>query len=381
LTVFAATKDSFTTAEGLLLQSIDGFGFRPTVVFAWWARQPQSGVARGNAGGIGFWTEEESGAVAWVSDDGKASTSAARLAESAALLGVSEAGDVTLRARVESFDQDGVTLRYTTIPAESWVVHVLAFGGSMESDRLGWMHSPPTAVSNETGPWPAKDDLVLVLAAPLELGVVARSLEVMFGAADTRSAAVSGFTSPDGSPPGAVTGIQRCGPIPLALPALGRQTQFCYISLDGLRAKVGTDVSPLGRGSRYTRVGFRPEALILFSWGLPSSTAVASIGRLCIGGWASNRSGCVSWDDRNIAAENTMTHAQSSQRDALLVSNTRTGGIHAQATVTAIDDGGFTLDWTNDGGHREFAYVALGGRSEPRRAARVLHQIRRLFPT
>ena len=378
MTAFAAKKDAFKTSKDLVLQSIGGLGFRPAGVVAWWARESQPATRSSNCGGIGFWTEKESAAVAWSSVDGTASSTTARVADSAALLGLSEAGtEVALRAHVESFDQDGVTLRYTTSPEEDWVVHFLALGGSIQDQRVGWISSQSAVVSRKTGFWPTKSGVVLLGVAPLELGVVSRSLAVIFGAADTRSAAVAGYACPDGSPPGDVTGMQRRGATPFAWPTLGGPSQLCYLSLDGLRAKVGTDVSPRDGGRRHTRVGFRPGALILFSWGLPSSPAVASIGRLCIGGWTSDRTGCISWDDRNVKADETRTHARSSLQEPLVVTDTRTGGIHAQATLTSVDDRGFTLDWTNDGGQREFAYVTLGGASTRGRATRALGRISR----
>jgi hypothetical protein len=43
----------------------------------------------------------------------------------------------------------------------------------------------------------------------------------------------------------------------------------------------------------------------------------------------------------------------------LVIGDTRSDGTHAQARVISIDDGGFTLDWENDGKRREFVYVAL----------------------
>ena len=45
----------------------------------------------------------------------------------------------------------------------------------------------------------------------------------------------------------------------------------------------------------------------------------------------------------------------------LVVTDTQTGGVHAQAALKSIDDRGFTLDWTeSDGKPRQFGYVALG---------------------
>ena len=75
---------------------------------------------------------------------------------------------------------------------------------------------------------------------------------------------------------------------------------------------------------------------------------------------ARGEAGCVSWDDRNVDAPETAKHVRSSGAHVLVVADTRTGGIHAQAELVSLDEGGFTLDWTaSDGTAREFVYVAL----------------------
>ena len=376
MNAFTAAKGSFTAAKGRELQSVDGLGFRPFAVVAWWAQQSKAGASRGNRGGIGFWTEAESASMAWASEDGAASTRTARIADDSALLGLNEAGaQVAMRAGVESFDEDGLTLGYGTAPAEDWVVHFLAFGGmAVPGGRVGWISSADVAAI--TGP--EHSDVVLLLPVPAELGVISRNLIVALGAAGRRGAAVAGYICPDDARPGEVTGVQRHGAAVFDWPGED-ESRLCHLLLDGVRAKVGIDVSPAGPGSRRTRVGFRPEALLLFSWGLSASADVRTIGRLCIGGWASGRTGCISWDDRNVEARETSTHARSSTEHGLVVSDTRTGRVHAEATLTAVDERGFTLDWSNDGGHREFAYVALSGRDTRGRASRAVDRISRLL--
>lgn len=53
MTGFAAAKGSFTTTMDHDRQSIEGLGFRPLAVVAWWARQASAGTKWGNRGGIG----------------------------------------------------------------------------------------------------------------------------------------------------------------------------------------------------------------------------------------------------------------------------------------------------------------------------------------
>ena len=138
-----------------------------------------------------------------------------------------------------------------------------------------------------------------------------------------------------------------------------------------MRAIVGVDRSPTRPGAVVTRVGFRPSALLFFSWGLGASATPRGIGRLCLGAAAAGEAGCVSWDDRNVTSPETATRVRSSGTHVLVVVDTRTGGIHAQAELASVDEGGFTLDWTvSDGTAREFVYVALGAAAASGRAPR-----------
>jgi|RhiMetdeSRZDD1v2_1073273.scaffolds.fasta_scaffold05486_2 hypothetical protein len=323
-------------------QTIDRLGFRPAALVAWWSRQDGHGVGSGNRGGIGFWTSEHCAAVAWASEDGTPDARTAHAAEPVAILGLAGAsGEVAMRAQVE-FGPDGVTLTWTPPPMEPWLVHFLALGGaSIRSAQVGWAPSAPAAGGAD-----------LVLVAP------AGGATIGIGAGDGRRRAAAGYSVAPGSAPGAVSGAQRTD---ASIVDLGRPVRrACYLALAGVRAKVGADVSPTRPGPRQTRVGFRPEALLLFSWGLAASRRPRGIGRLCLGGAAGPESGCVGWDDRNATAEVTATHVRSSGDDVLVVADTRTGGIHARAKLTGADDGGFTLDWSAaDVVRRQFAYVAL----------------------
>ena len=360
LTGLLAAKGSFITT-GLERQYLGGIGFRPLAVVSWWACQPASGSARGNRGGIGFWADGESASVAWASRDGNTSTGTSQLADRAALLGLDREGAApALKAVVESFDDDGLTLRFPTPPTESWTVHFLALGGSARGE-VGWATSPPSLPARTRV---SRSPLVLLVPAPHETGVVVRELAVGFGAEGTHGRAAAGYFCRDRDVPGRPAGAQRSDVAHLDWPD-GREPRYCYLRVGGVHAKVATDVSPAASGVRRTRVGFRPEALVLFSWGLSASPAWKTMGRLCLGGVSGADSGCVSWDDRDGDPDETMTHVWSSTERALVVTDSRTGALHAHATVAALDAGGFALDWVSDGKRREFAYVALTAR-DPR---------------
>jgi hypothetical protein len=263
-------------------------------------------------------------------------------------------------------------------------VHYLALGGaSLSSGRVGWL-APERRVALEA----RHGDLLLFAPASAE-PIPVPNLAVGIGAAAGRSQAGAAFASRDGAEAGDVAGAQRDDAAILVVrdattmatvgrtvrsglrnvavrwspvaPAAGR---VAYLALAGLRCKVGVDVSPPAPGSRSTKgIGFRPEAVLLFSWGLHAKREPTDIGRLCVGGATSpSASGCAGWDDRDVDARPSTTHVCSSTNDVLLVTNTQNGGIHAAASLASIDDDGFTLEWTrSDGLQREFAYVAVAG--------------------
>jgi len=249
-----------------------------------------------------------------------------------------------------------------------------------------------------------RGDLLLLVPTPAETGVHAEGLGIGIGAASGRHQAGAGYSSPYGAPPGSVTGMQRSGSAVIVPNSLGGPSMIgsvrrrrghdpaiewsglgyprpglCYLALQGLRAKVGTEISTAAPGQRRTRVGFRPEALLVFSWGLAASVQPKGIGRLCLGGASARESGCNSWDDRNIDAQETSTHVVSSTSDALVITDTQTGGVHARAALDSIDDSGFTLDWTeSDGKLRQFAYIAMSEQKAEDRVSRLLgRRIRR----
>jgi hypothetical protein len=276
-------------------------------------------------------------------------------------------------AEIETFAEDGVILRWTTPPAESWTVHYLALGEPVSASRAGWL-SPGEALD------PASADLVLLVPGPSE--EEEGGLLVGIGAATRDRQAVAAYAARTGDKPGTVVAAQRHDAAAVAFDpgsdfaSLGRLTpgytlewdrtpaarRFAYLAITGVRAKVGTAQSPTRPDTRRTRVGFRPEALLAFTWGSLARDRPARIGRMSLGTAVSDTSTCASWDDCNVETEETRTHAASSD-DLLLVADTQTGGIHAQAVVSALDDRGFTLDWhRSDGRRREFHYVALAGR-------------------
>jgi hypothetical protein len=294
-----------------------------------------------------------------------------------------------LRAEVD-FGEGGFSLRVIRAEA-AWRVHYLAVGGADVRAEARW-------VSAQGGPGEQRvalglrPDLLLLASAALPArGAVARGLSITLGASSGPGAQVSAAcASPDGAAPGSVAGAQRADAAIVSvttgaeLDALARvrerdehgftlhwergssvPRQVLCLALAGTRCKVAAWSSPVRPGRRTIRgMRLQPRAFVCFSWGLGASAAASHIGRLSLGGATSHASqGAVCWDDRNTAESATATHVHSSSEDVLLVSDTRTGALHAAATVASFNRRRVTLEWSrSDGSVREFLYVALGAR-------------------
>jgi hypothetical protein len=383
---FAAAKGAFVVEAGTGRQALS-LGFEPSAVIFWWGETAAEGVARGNSGGLGFCAAQQA-AASWVSADGVTPTQTASCADEVALLGIDPAGAISIRGDV-ALAPDGFAVAWSPSPSSAWTVHYLALGGSDLAAAVDWLESPRASGRQLVRGLGFEPQLLLLAPTGAEtLGRPQRGLIAGIGAASRRAQAGASYVSRDGANEGEVGGAQRSDAVLVAtadraeLAALGRLRSFApggfevdwsvvwptphrvpYLAIGGVRCKVGTARGPVSPGTKRVRVGFRPEALLLFTWGLSPRNEPTDIGRLCIGGATAEALGCVSWDDRDVPATTTSTHVCSSTRDVLLVTNTQTGGIHAAASTASFDRRGFTLDWGDSDGHeRELAYVALAGR-------------------
>jgi hypothetical protein len=234
-------------------------------------------------------------------------------------------------------------------------------------------------------------DLVLLVPSGVEKpGDRADGTLLSLGTATDESAqAASAFLSTGAGTPGRSGSSQRTGRV-VALPFSRSSGRLVSTDADGFtlewtgdmselgsvlclavkggRYKVGADVSPKTPGTKRTAgVGFRPSALLAFSWGLAPSAEAKEVGRLSVGAATASGCGCASWDEEHRTAPPTKAHVHSTDEALILVPNTRTGGVHASAALSKLDDDGFTLDWQrSDGSPRQFVFVAFGSSTAER---------------
>jgi hypothetical protein len=391
-------------------QVLRGLGFRPRAVVAWWTCQSGHGVAAGNRGGLGFWTSSGAVSVGWSSEDGAPEVRASQVTADAALVGFSADGTTLgLTGSLASLDADGLTIAWTIAPTETWIVHFLALGGDGLTDARAGL-STVDGAATQSALDSLETDASLVLVAPARGGSddVSRDGSIVgLGARSFSQQVACAYSVQSGATPGDVAGAQRHG-VSIVLPELDRATcsgvlggrfgaatiqwsdppgrahRVCHLTLEGIRVHVGVALSPTEPGKRRTRIGFRPDAILFFSWGLGAAQETKRIGRLCVGA-ASARDVlvCGGWDDRNAEDSRTGTHVVSSTDEVLVVTDTQSGGVHAAASVCEIGRRGFRLAWAaSDGKTREVLFIALGAHTQAsgnalRRVASVIDFRRR----
>jgi hypothetical protein len=365
-------------------------GFEPKAVVLWWTRQSDEGVVKGNEGGIGFWAPGSSGvATGWTSANG-VSRSRAYSAHGHSVV-ICPTGTSTNRCpegRIGSVHEDGFVFAWVVPPDTRIMCHFLALGGEAIHAQTGSLTLPEGGGRVDVPLRDIRPDVIFVCPAGATAGAAVGSL-AGFGASDGRRQAATSYSVADGALPGRVATAQRTDAV-LVLAAherklLGRARlrtsrrpsldwvpaervgcDLLYLAVTGLRCRVGATEAPPARSTRRVRrLGFRPCALVFSTWGLAPSRDAKRIGRLALGAVSTepSRSVCASWDDRPINAPETATHARSSATEAVVVADSRTGGVHAAASVDSVDDDGFTLAWTvSDTPRRQVLYVALGAR-------------------
>jgi hypothetical protein len=396
-----AAQGTFVCEPGGRL-AVAGLGFEPRALVAWWAGMAHEGVSPGNRGGIGFWAgTPEAVATGWASEDGVSPASTCTGSSRALLLGLGEPPYAfELKGQVESVHEDGFTVGWEIPPRRSWLVQFLALGGpALEAASVGTFERAGGAISLPP-PLDRRPDAVLFSpSTPLE--ELHPHLVAGLGGTDGTRQVSAGYVAFDAAPPGTVVGAQLSDAA-LVVPgehdvlrvhverrrrkartiavAWGGPEAPCesatFLALQGLRSRVGTASAPHGSGEkRVGGIGFRPEALVFFTWGLAPSAATKHIGRLCVGAAAcdTRQSGAMAWDDRNVEALVSATHAHASGDAVLVVPDTQTGGRHAAASLASVDGDGFTLSWSEaDEDERRFAYLALAGRPPARGVRRLL---------
>lgn len=387
---------------------IENIGFRPRALLLWWSLQADFGTALGNRGGIGVTAgSSEAAATAWAADDVTPGV-LSRWSGNTALLGFD--GPLATGPALggnASWTDDGFVLEHVDDTVGTWHVHYLALGGA--ELRHAVVRPCPLERSGRAavGGLGFKPDLLLFLpAAGGNPSEPESGLVQAIGAASAVEAQVSAsFTASVHDSRISVSGTQRTGAVVALADPTGSGDLTAYarvVSFDSdgftLEARLrGSAPLPLAclalAGGRYAvrqaaaprtpkrtvsrGIGFEPSGLLAFTWGLEASAEVKDIGRLCLGA-ASARldAGCVTWAVRNRRAWPPEPRVRSTTECLVEVLDTRSGNLHARASLESVRLDQFTLEWhVPDGSRRAFAYVAFGSAARPRRFGDLLRDV------
>jgi hypothetical protein len=389
---------------------IEEIGFRPRALLLWWSLQTDLGTATGNRGGIGVTAgSSEEAAAAWAADDATPGV-LSRWSGDTALLGFE--GPLVTGAALggsASWTDNGFALEHVEDTVGTWQVHYLALGGTelQHSTVRSWsLERSGRAAFGGLGFRP--DFLLFLPGAGGNLSEPESGLVHAVGAASAVEEQVSvAFTASVHDSRISVSGTQRTGAVvALADPTdSGELTAYArVVSLESdgftleaqLRGSAPLRLACLALGGgRYAArpaaapraprrvvskgIGFEPSGLLAFSWGLEASAEVKDIGRLCLGA-ASARAdaGCLTWAMRNRRAWPPEPRVRSTTESLIEVLDTRSGGLHARASLESTRLDRFTLEWhVSDGFRRAFAYVAFGSAACPRGVGDLLRDVLR----
>lgn len=361
--------------------------FQPRALILWWCRDAGAGCT----GGIGFATDGcGEASTAWAADDALAPGVLSRWGAEAPLLFHEDprAPEASYRGQVR-FVERGFSVGYDREPAEPWLVHYLALGGTdvhaavrnFVLDRTG------TCAVSGLGFTPG------IVLATIGAGSTAREpqsgLAVGFGAAAGLSRqAAGGFVARADAGQTIARGVQctdALAVLPVAAMSAGIAAHSRLVSFDrdgftletahltselplAVLALEGGDYT-VGLGtasSRATAVGFEPAGALLFGTGLTATAHARDIGRLCLGGFSRDQSaGCISWSVRARGAWPLEPRSRSTTEAAFEVTDTTSAELHARAMLSSLGRRRFSLSWpVRDRAPRDFGYVAFG--PEPR---------------
>lgn len=365
----------------------EDLAFQPRALVVWWCREPSAGCT----GGIGFATDGEGEAcTAWTADDALAPGVLSRLGSETALLLCDDprAPDAPIRGRIH-FTNRGFSIQCDRPPDHAWLVHYLALGGSdVRGAAVRSLVLDGAGVSAVASLGFAPGLVLATAGAGSGAGEPRSDLSVTFGAAaEPNQQVAAGFVARADGSRTMVRGAQCAGALAVlpaaaesgGLGALVRVVSFdrggftvgavdatSQISLATLAIGGGRYRAGIGRArSRSAAVGFEPAGALLFGTGLAAMSRARDIGRLCLGGFSSDRgTGCLSWSVRARGAWPLEPRSRSSSESAFEVIDTTSGELHARAIPLNRARRRFSLAWpVRDRYRRDYGYIAFG--SEP----------------
>jgi hypothetical protein len=385
---------SFAKRAGTGTQVVSGVGFTPKAVFFWTggATTADSGFENvdlqqctGISDGVhSFCTAHRSG-------DGLTSSSTAHgYYATAAIVTVDLGGTLNALANMVGFTSDGFTLDWTSsVSADGILIHFIAIGGAAVQARVGNIVSVNSTGNQAiTGVGFEPQSVLFLMDAsatttlpnvstgygPNGIGWATASAQ---GTVDDDSVAplnpsdTTRYQRTDKCVSSYGSGITWEGAMS-SLDADGftinwtvaRVANLGYLALSGLVASVGALTTPAATGTQHTALGFQPQAVLFLSTGQAASTSIQTQNRMSVGATDGTRQR-VSWSGDNNNVSPTQTARYDATTSVIVAATPAAAGgsstKNAEASLSAFEDDGFTLNWTTvDVTTRQVLYFAIG---------------------
>lgn len=370
-------------------------GFQPKALIIFNGLQTADGNATDAQFNLAFTDGTTQLVAGWNSDHNTASSDVVRLFTNTRTMRTMTAGTVTLNvgSSLNSLDANGFTLNYDTLTTASPKYNYLTLGGSDITNVVVGSQAADTTTGSMsvTGLGFQPDIVFLWITLQTAVGQGNNNSQYGFGVMDgsgnqwtmagkaqnaqatmntsrmfyntkclampstTTNAVVwdASFTSMDSG--GFTINIDTTD---------GSAFLIGYMAIKGGQWYVGTDTQKTSTGTKSTTgAGFTPDGVIFGSVCDTQTTGTADHYRMSFGSstGASNNTALFAGDSDATANAVASTIMRANKCLVMGTENGATPTTDAEAVMSSLDSGGFTLDWTTaDATARVFGYVAYG---------------------
>jgi hypothetical protein len=319
----------------------------------------------------------------------------ARQATGVAIYKVTASTNSAILATPVSLDADGFTLNFSTVASGNarWQNYIALAGVSV---AMGTVSSPASSGNTSVTGLSFQPNLVLFASALLttanpsagttnsvafSVGAYDGTTSVAIGAHGTHSGSTSQGSSRLSN--AAALNALAYGSVSMALAGVslnsdgftvnwpttpGASRLVPYLALGGISAKTGVFQQPASATTQnVTGLGMTPKGVILLSHGSPTLDTVQADFHAAMGASDGTTEGSV-WAgvDDGVAASSVVASTFLSDTKVLATRAIGGGSTLADADLTAMASGQFSLDWTTaDSTQRQVAYIAMGDAAPP----------------
>ncbi len=373
-----------------------GLGVTPKALILWTEGKTGESFGVSSLFGFGVTDGSTSKSASAGSEDAQNSSQEARRIANKALTIIDWNQVLVAEADWSSWDSTNFTLSWSTNNSTGYVIHFIAIGGTDISAKVvGWT-MPTTTGNHSVSGVGFKPDIVIHVHAGSGFtntptsnhGSASFGLGVMDADGDQWA---TSFLAEDGSPTSDTQRGQQTDACIYAFDngltvtkeaswvsvdssgftvnfatANSSASQAFSLALKGLNAKPGSFAKSTGAATAsqaVTTVGFQPNLILLTSFQDAAQASPVAHSRFGIGASDGTTEGCSALQNADALATTSVDGIDKTSKVFVKVNNS-TPAVDAEADMTSLDSGGFTLSWTtNDAVATEILYIALGSLS------------------